>query len=250
MTASSFDDRISRAVELARTFPAADELLVFYQQLARFQQPIYADLQSKDATDIRGLLHHFPALLKLVRRAGPEPLADFGEKHLRSFQAQQDLLLTCWEHRDCDETGQFYGRVLLQPYAQYLASRGKIEFEGATAICPFCSSRPVVGVLRGEGDGASRRLICSLCSTEWPFRRVVCPNCGQQDKDLLPVYTAPDFGHVRVEACDTCQTYIKSVDFTKDGRAVPVVDELATVALNIWAEDHGYAKLETNLLGM
>jgi formate dehydrogenase maturation protein FdhE len=31
---------------------------------------------------------------------------------------------------------------------------------------------------------------------------------------------------------------------------VPVVDEIATVALNIWAEEHGYAKLEANLLGM
>jgi formate dehydrogenase maturation protein FdhE len=29
-----------------------------------------------------------------------------------------------------------------------------------------------------------------------------------------------------------------------------MVDELATVALNMWAEDHGYAKLETNLLGL
>jgi formate dehydrogenase maturation protein FdhE len=28
------------------------------------------------------------------------------------------------------------------------------------------------------------------------------------------------------------------------------VDEIATVALNIWAEEHGYSKLEPNLLGM
>ena len=29
-----------------------------------------------------------------------------------------------------------------------------------------------------------------------------------------------------------------------------MVDEIATVALNIWAEEHDYVKLETNLLGM
>jgi len=40
------------------------------------------------------------------------------------------------------------------------------------------------------------------------------------------------------------------VDLTKNGHAVPVVDEIATVALNIWAEEHGYSKLEPNLLGM
>jgi formate dehydrogenase maturation protein FdhE len=37
---------------------------------------------------------------------------------------------------------------------------------------------------------------------------------------------------------------------TRNGLAVPVVDELATVPLNIWAEEHGYAKLQPNLLGM
>jgi FdhE protein len=53
-----------------------------------------------------------------------------------------------------------------------------------------------------------------------------------------------------VEACDSCQTYIKSVDLTKNGLAVPVVDELATIALNLWAEENGYRKLQLNLLGM
>ena len=108
----------------------------------------------------------------------------------------------------------------------------------------------MAGVLRGEGDGAKRWLLCSLCSTEWQFRRVLCPGCGEENKDKLPIYTAAEFPAARVDACDNCQTYIKSIDLTKDGRAIPAVDEIATVALNIWAEEHDYAKLETNLLGM
>jgi FdhE protein len=66
----------------------------------------------------------------------------------------------------------------------------------------------------------------------------------------LPVYAAAQIDYVRVEACDTCHTYLKSVDLTKDGFAVPGVDEIATVALNLWAEEHGYTKIETNVLGM
>ena len=66
----------------------------------------------------------------------------------------------------------------------------------------------------------------------------------------MPVYVAAQIDYVRVEACDTCHTYLKSVDLTKDGFAVPVVDEIATVALNLWAEEHGYTKIETNVLGM
>ena len=104
--------------------------------------------------------------------------------------------------------------------------------------------------MREEGDGGKRSRICSLCSTEWEFRRVLCPGCGEESIDKLPVYTASEFNYVRVEACDTCHTYIKSVDLTKNGLAVPVVDELATIALNMWAEENGYRKLQLNLLGM
>ncbi len=66
----------------------------------------------------------------------------------------------------------------------------------------------------------------------------------------MPVYTAGEFEHVRIEACETCKTYIKTVDLTKNGLAVPVVDELATTPLNLWAQEKGYTKLEPNLLGL
>ncbi len=105
-------------------------------------------------------------------------------------------------------------------------------------------------MLRGEGDGGKRSLVCSLCATEWQFRRVICPACGEEDKEKLPIYVASEFDYIRVDACDSCHTYIKSVDLTKNGHAVPIVDEIATVPLNIWAEEHGYWKLEPNLLGM
>ena len=141
-------------------------------------------------------------------------------------------------------------RAMLQPFAENLACREEIRCELAGNTCPFCGELPQVGVLRPEGEGAKRSLICGLCSTEWQFRRMLCPKCGEETVDKLPVYIAEDFQHVRVEACDTCRTYLKSVDLTKDGHAIPVVDELATVPLNAWAEERGYTKLYPNLLGM
>jgi FdhE protein len=64
------------------------------------------------------------------------------------------------------------------------------------------------------------------------------------------VYVAEEFPHVRVEACDTCHVYLKAIDMTKDGLASPEVDELAAVPLDLWAAGRGYAKLQTNLLGL
>jgi FdhE protein len=164
------------------------------------------------------------ALRELVRRSAPNP-------------------------SEGDPMHAFYSRVMAQAEAEERASHAKIH-AGVQPLCPFCGEKPVAAVLRPEGDGAKRFLLCSLCFTEWEFRRLLCPHCGEEDKDKLPVYTAEEFPHVRVEACDTCKVYLKAVDLTKNGLAVPEVDELASVVLDVWASEHGYTKLQVNLFGM
>lgn len=251
---ATLDQRIARAAELAASWTEASALLAFYRTLLEFQKPIFEDLRSRSITDVRALIPHFPRLIELVKGAGTEPLAEFASAHLQSAEDRERLVAGYWERspgeRGSNPAGLFFAKALLQPYAEYLASRGDIEPQAESPACPFCGNRPVVAALRGAGEGGKRSLICSLCSTEWLYRRIICPNCGEENKDKLPVYTASSIEHVRVEACDTCRVYLKSVDLTKNGRSVPVVDELATVALNIWAEEHDYAKLEPNLLGM
>jgi len=247
---SSLDDRIARATELTKTYPSTASLLNFYRELALFQKQVSDDVRSRGETDVRTLACHFPELIALVRRRGPEPLVALGQT-LAEEEVGEELLTAHWEGEGAiDPAARFFARVLLQPYAEYLASRGDVRVDGTPSICPFCNAGPVVAVLRGEGDGGKRSLLCSMCATEWLYRRVVCPSCGEENKDRLPIYIADELDYMRVDACDSCQTYLKSVDLTKNGRAVPVVDEIATVALNIWAEEHGYSKLEPNLLGM
>ncbi|MCH7491120.1 MAG: hypothetical protein IID05_10550 [Gemmatimonadetes bacterium] len=40
------------------------------------------------------------------------------------------------------------------------------------------------------------------------------------------------------------------MDLRKDGRAVPLVDDLATVELDVWCRERGLRKIQPNLLGM
>jgi FdhE protein len=61
------------------------------------------------------------------------------------------------------------------------------------------------------------------------------------------VYSASKFEVVRVESCETCGTYIKTVDLTKNGLAIPEVDELAAIALTLWADEQGYTKISRNI---
>ncbi len=253
---ASFDARIARASELRDKYPAARELLDFYCELAKFQQRIFEEIQ---ATDPIALAAYLPDLWNLVRRAGPALLAE--------VLPAKDILNAEWHHEPLDERDRFYARVLLQPFAERLRARalpdaacsaweappgraGAIDKAHQHSTCPFCRSKPLAAILRGEGEGAKRSLLCSLCSTEWPFRRILCPECGEEDREKLPIYTTSEVNHVRAEACDSCRSYIKSIDLTRDGHAIPVVDEIATIALTVWADEHGYSKIESNLLGL
>jgi FdhE protein len=118
------------------------------------------------------------------------------------------------------------------------------------ASCPECSAAPFLAVLRPAAEGGARSLLCSACYNEWPFNRLLCPACGEQDYAKLPVYTAEQFPHIRIDACDACKTYVKAIDLTLNGLAVPEVDDIASIALDLWAKEQGYVRLQPNVLGI
>jgi FdhE protein len=244
-----YDKRIERAVDLAEQSDNA-RILVFYARLLMFQQVVYRDLKANARTELRALLDYFPKLMELVDKHAPEDLAKYGREHLSISSSREEVLQNCWAGVAMVENRRFFGRALVQPYSEYLASRGAPDTLAASGTCPFCGAKPVAGVLRGEGEGGKRSLICSLCATEWQYRRVKCPNCGEDDKEKLPVFLADNPDYIRIEACDACKTYIKCVDVTRNGKAVPAVDELAAVSMAIWAYEKGYTRVEVNALGM
>ncbi len=63
------------------------------------------------------------------------------------------------------------------------------------------------------------------------------------------MYAAQQLPHIGVEACDTRRSYLPTVDLTKDGHAIPMVDHLAAIPLSLWAHEHDYSRLQPNLLG-
>jgi FdhE protein len=269
MKQSKWEQRIRRADELTTTYPFAAEVLQFYRKIAELQQAIYSSIKSAGngtrqalgslpgEPDLDLLLPMFPEFLKGVEQAAPQLLAESAAALCARGSSQwQGLLTSHWRvaprfRSIAGDSEGLLAWLFVQPYAESLAdSGGPVTSNEQDSLCPFCAAKPLVGVLRPEGDGAKRSLICSLCATEWTFGRIVCPACGEQATEKLAIYTASQFQEVRVEACDTCRCYIKTVDLSKNGRAVPVVDELATIPLNLWAEEHQYVKLQPNLLGV
>jgi len=190
----------------------------------------------------------------VVEQNGPSPLRE-AARELRDGgeDAHFQLLTVFWNGSEpgalLPGPNDFFARAFLQPYAAAIRSRSSMRWSGPTPYpCPFCKRKPGLGVLRPLGDGGQRSLVCSFCLAEWEFRRIVCPGCGEENHAKLPVYTAEELKHVRVEACDSCRSYIKTVDLTKSGLAEPVVDEMASIPLDLWAQKQGYTKLQCNLL--
>ena len=271
MNQTKWDARIERARALEKVYPFASEGLRFYERLAQAQKSLYGELKSRlgklkkqrphgglrQELDLIFLLPRLVPFLSALEQSAPAALV----QSVRAMRAKggnyfKDVLTHFWEAgsvtgAQLDPAEAVVSWAFLQPYAECLADGTELEAIHETpSTCPLCAGKPQVGVLRQEGDGAKRSLICSLCAHEWDYRRLVCPICGEEDVHKLAIYFADGIAHVRVEACDSCRHYIKTVDLTKDGHAVPVVDELATMPLNLWASEHGYTKSETNLLGL
>ncbi|HEY1678722.1 MAG TPA: formate dehydrogenase accessory protein FdhE [Candidatus Sulfotelmatobacter sp.] len=276
MTDAKWDRRILRAQELVSTYPFSAEGLRFYIGIATFQKGLYrqvlkalsnspeipADRPLRDELDLFLLLPRFPEFLAVIQQIAPPPLAQASAALAENGPAAwQHAIEDFWHAEPEWSVGeddavqvQSSDRVLawmfLQPYAEYLADHRQTALvDGTPSTCPLCGGKPAVGVLRTEGDGGKKSLICMLCAHEWAFRRIYCPACGEEREPQMAYYSAPEIAHVRVDVCDTCHTYLKTIDLTKTGLAVAIVDELATIPLDLWAHEHGYEKLQVNLLG-
>ena len=243
---STWDARIARARELASSRPAARDLLTFYASLAEYQRALAIDAQDPETFDAERVVTAMPGLLAWLRNAGKSDLAESVD--IKSVAA-------AFRRKDASSVAnpaeQFVIESLLQAFAEQLVNAEPSPSSGSTPMrCPRCGGPPVVAVLREESHGAKRSLLCAFCLHEWHCLRLVCPACGEQDFDKLPIYTAEQFAHARMDACDRCHQYIKTIDLTKDGLAVPCVDDIASVSLDLWARERGYTRIKRNVLGI
>ena len=121
--------------------------------------------------------------------------------------------------------GEFLARLMAAPAAH----------EGACI--------PLLAVRRAEGAS----LLCGVCFRETPAASGVCARCGHSP---IRVLEDTEFPHIAIEACDACHACLKVVDLTADPAAVPEVDDLASVPLDLRAAALGYRRPLPNLFGL
>lgn len=239
--ARAFEERAARAEMLASKNPSAADPLRFAAGLFRAQAAVARKLTGNDFAEAVAVARE---VIDYVASRGPKELA----AEARAFDS--DRLRAYWGGL---AEFDYLSRAALSPYARVLRERG-VAPGRPEGPCSFCGGAPWVSARRGGGgpnnDGAARSLLCALCAQEWQVARIHCVACGEENPEKLPNYSAPEHQEARIEACETCRGYVKSIDLTRDARLLPEVDDLASISLDLWAVEQGFQRIEPGLAGL
>jgi formate dehydrogenase accessory protein FdhE len=192
--------------------------------------------------------------------AMPVPLAEAGRGLGDASDEDRRATVEEWlaDGAAVDPRTAFWVRVaagpVLAPAAAAIEPPGKEQW--AESICPACGGRPQLSVIAPEtGEfmaGSPRLLVCGRCASWWFFPRATCPWCGEDDPRRLVPYVADGRRYVRIDSCETCGSYVKTFDLREPGAkdVVPLVDDVATLALDVWAHQQRLVRPVVSLAGV
>lgn len=108
--------------------------------------------------------------------------------------------------------------------------------------CPVCGAWPALAELRGLE--ANRQLRCGRCGADWTAAWLACIYCGNDDhRELGGLVSEAAVVMRRVETCQRCHGYVKSVTtLTARSHAEVMLEDMATVAYDVGALDEGASR--------
>lgn len=106
--------------------------------------------------------------------------------------------------------------------------------------CPLCGSLPSLSLLKEEVG--KRYLLCSFCGYQWRVERIFCPFCNNKDQESLHYFCGEGEETHRIDLCDKCHQYIKTIDTRNLQESDPVLEDLSTLHLDLLASQKGYKR--------
>lgn len=278
-------DRRGRTAQLLHRYAFAHEVLEFYGALLGVQELAYEEaIAAKPAVgDLVAYVAErvIPGVVDVTMAAGPQKLRDAAARHLETTNALE--IVAAWMNgEDQPLVDRYLARASLSPVLEALGSEAAAACAGVRdqRHCPSCGGPPQLSyfAIASEDLAAGGRfLVCARCHRSWGYSRMTCPNCGENSSSRLPIFSEegttsgergsvvrglqgklgekikPEdeavFPHVRIEACETCHRYLLNIDLAADPAAVPIVDEMAALPLDIYAKEKGLSKITPNLMG-
>ena len=194
-------------------------------------------------------------VVEVTAQAGPAMLAAALAARLREHDGGE--LVAAWlAGRRQPAVDEYLARAATAPVLEALGSAAGAACSGRASeiACPRCGGLPQVSYLSDGGEAlvsGPRMLACCRCGESWVHPRMTCAGCGEQTTTKLPIFADEErFPHLRADACESCQRYVITVDLRKDPEAVPLVDELAALPLDLYVQERGFAKIAPNLMAI
>ena len=275
--------RRRRAEALQARWPFSADVLTFYAALLEVQERAFLgaleDAPRPEAVAAYAAERVMPRVIELSAASGPPALVT---AVLERFD-ELDFTATIASWLRSDELAPiecYLARAAAGPVLEALGAAAGAACEGPrdAVHCPTCGGRPQVAYFAPSPEDlvtAHRGLICSRCSASWAYARLTCAACGENDTAKLvvcgevgtsqaelsatvvkpgaPRATIPAdarFPHLRIDGCRTCSHYLLTVDVERDPFAVPLVDEIGAIPLDLYARDLALTKLVPNLMGI
>ena len=273
--------RRRRVGELRARNGFARQLLDFYGALLAVQERAFeeAAAASPPAEALAAFTAELvlPSVVDVSVAAGPDRLRAEVIGRMQSEDGHE--IVDRWiDGVDQPPVDRFLARASLGPVLEALGAKARAACAGPRDArhCPDCGGLPQISVFERSPDDLAtgpRHLVCARCGTTWAYARTTCAGCGEDSSAKLSVFsehgtasaergslirglagpnvarTDAVFPHMRIEACDTCRRYLLNVDLVTEPGAIPVVDEMAAIPLDLFARERGYTKITTNLMG-
>jgi FdhE protein len=176
-------------------------------------------------------------------RAGSDadPAATIRAAIARDDRALAEMAARCDASVDAfTVVAQVAAMPLLLAAAPALESRAVSAWQ--RGYCPVCGAWPSLTEMRGIER--ERRLRCGCCSADWPLPVLHCAFCDELDHGKLGLLQPEGEEQLwRVETCETCHGYLKSVTTyaTLSIRTLVLLD-VTTIPLDLVAQDRRYAR--------
>lgn len=251
--------RRRRARQLIGRHAFAAQLLGLYQALLDVQERAF--LRALEDRPEPAALARYVADQVMVgvrdatAAAGPPALAAAARERLREGDPVEFVARWLSGERQ-PPVEEYLARAATGPVLEALGPEGAAAspWPDSNGGCPRCGGLPQVSYFTEAGEAlvsAPRMLSCSRCTASWIHQRMTCPGCGEQATAKLPIFAEGErFPHLRADACETCRRYLITVDLRRDPEAVPIVDELIALPLDLYAQERGFAKLVPNLMAI
>jgi FdhE protein len=237
-------------------------------------RPVAADLVAYVAERV------VPAVVDVTGAAGPPRLRE-GISHRFDSTGPRDLIAAWVGGEEQGPIDRYLARASASPVIEALGVEVASSCIGPRDAqhCPSCGGLPQLSyfsVATEDLAAGGRFLLCSRCHSTWGYARMTCPGCGEDSSSRLPIFNEEGnasgergsvvrglegrlgdhrkdnkavFPHIRIEACESCRSYLLNIDLLADPNAVPIVDEMAALPLDLYAREKGFSKITPNLMG-